>query len=131
MILIFELGPEGSTESRQSENGVGCACTKASVRRKAWSGRSWQLGLGRAVSCLLWLKPRVWGCRHRRGQQGRNLDCFTDIMSRKQREPRGIFKQQSDTVKPGLSNNQHANACMGVQMGDVIGVFCNSPRGEG
>lgn len=92
---------------------------KGLSQKEGMEWRSWRLGLGRAVSCSLWLKPRVWGSRHRRGQQGRSLDCFTDIMSRKQGEPRGIFKQQSDTVKPGFSNDQHAYAYMGVQMGDV------------
>lgn len=48
--MMFELGPKGSIGSRQTENGMGCACTKPSVGRKAWSGGSWQLGLGKAVS---------------------------------------------------------------------------------
>lgn len=48
--MMFELGPTGSIGSRQTENEMGCVCTKPSVGRKAWSGGSWQLGLGRAVS---------------------------------------------------------------------------------
>lgn len=42
---VFEPGPEGSTGSRQSENGTGGTCTKPSVGRKAWHGGNWQLGL--------------------------------------------------------------------------------------
>ena len=82
-IRIFKLGQEESA----GNNGVGCACPKPSVRRKAWRGGSWQSGLGRAVSCLMWLEPSKWGCRHRRGQQGKIPDCFTDAVSRKQQEP--------------------------------------------
>lgn len=44
---VLELGPKGSTGSRQSENRTGGTCTKSSVGRKAWHGGSWQLGLRR------------------------------------------------------------------------------------
>lgn len=77
---MFELGLKGSIGSRQTENGMGCACTKPSVGRKAWSGGSWQLGLGIAVSYHVAEAQCVglWGWE---GAAGGGADCFINTMS--------------------------------------------------
>lgn len=58
----IRTGPGGISRKQAVRKLVGCACSKPSGRRKAWRGGSWQSGLGRAVSCLMWLEPSERGC---------------------------------------------------------------------